>query len=119
MADETAVAKSVACITKRRKLKRIRACSRSIALSRAAKWRLLRNASELLKNKTLSVTPVLVSALPAASAQEESAEQQKEISEILKSGDDVKRCPDCKTPMEIKEGCATCPSCGYSGCSLG
>ncbi len=40
------------------------------------------------------------------------------VNELLKNGDDVKRCPECKTPMEIKEGCAVCPSCGYSGCSI-
>ena len=28
-------------------------------------------------------------------------------------------CPDCQTDMEIKEGCSTCPKCGYSACSLG
>ncbi|MFH1225894.1 MAG: vitamin B12-dependent ribonucleotide reductase [bacterium] len=47
---------------------------------------------------------------------EESAE--KPVNELLKNGDHVKRCPECKTPMEIKEGCAVCPSCGYSGCSV-
>ncbi|XOU93969.1 MAG: vitamin B12-dependent ribonucleotide reductase [Candidatus Kerfeldbacteria bacterium] len=31
----------------------------------------------------------------------------------------IEVCPDCKTNMEIKEGCSTCPSCGYSACSLG
>lgn len=31
----------------------------------------------------------------------------------------IEVCPDCKTSMEIKEGCSTCPKCGYSACSLG
>ncbi len=31
----------------------------------------------------------------------------------------IEVCPDCKTNMEIKEGCSTCPTCGYSACSLG
>lgn len=29
-----------------------------------------------------------------------------------------KKCPECDTPMHIGEGCSTCPSCGYSKCSL-
>ena len=28
------------------------------------------------------------------------------------------RCPECNEKMELKEGCATCPSCGYSYCSV-
>lgn len=31
----------------------------------------------------------------------------------------VEVCPECETKMEVKEGCSTCPSCGYSACSLG
>jgi ribonucleoside-diphosphate reductase alpha chain len=31
----------------------------------------------------------------------------------------IETCPDCKSKMEIKEGCSTCPKCGYSACSLG
>jgi len=27
-------------------------------------------------------------------------------------------CPECKTKMHFQEGCATCPACGYSKCSL-
>jgi len=26
-------------------------------------------------------------------------------------------CPDCGQAMEIKEGCSTCPYCGFSDCS--
>ncbi|MBW3017982.1 vitamin B12-dependent ribonucleotide reductase [Candidatus Woesearchaeota archaeon] len=29
-----------------------------------------------------------------------------------------KNCPDCNTVMEFKEGCSTCPACGWSKCSL-
>ncbi|MFA6098138.1 MAG: vitamin B12-dependent ribonucleotide reductase [Patescibacteria group bacterium] len=31
----------------------------------------------------------------------------------------IEECPDCKTRMEIKEGCSVCPHCGFSACSLG
>lgn len=51
--------------------------------------------------------------------QEKKEAEEKQVSPLLENGDDVKRCPECKTAMEIKEGCATCPSCGYSGCSIG
>lgn len=30
----------------------------------------------------------------------------------------IEVCPECRTDMEIKEGCSTCPKCGYSACSL-
>ena len=28
-------------------------------------------------------------------------------------------CPECKTKMHFQEGCAMCPNCGYSMCSVG
>ncbi len=28
------------------------------------------------------------------------------------------QCPECKTKLEFKEGCSTCPACGYSKCNL-
>jgi ribonucleoside-diphosphate reductase alpha chain len=28
------------------------------------------------------------------------------------------RCPDCQQELIIKEGCSSCPNCGYSKCSL-
>ena len=31
---------------------------------------------------------------------------------------DEKNCPECETDMVFKEGCSTCPSCGYSKCDL-
>lgn len=31
----------------------------------------------------------------------------------------IEVCPECKTNMEVKEGCSVCPKCGFSACSLG
>ncbi len=31
---------------------------------------------------------------------------------------DKEKCPDCGTKLEIKEGCMSCPSCGFSACSI-
>jgi len=32
------------------------------------------------------------------------------------NGQQKEKCPECEGPMVLKEGCATCPSCGYSRC---
>jgi ribonucleoside-diphosphate reductase alpha chain len=31
--------------------------------------------------------------------------------------EETNTCPECKTTMNMQEGCASCPSCGYSYCS--
>ncbi|MDM7274376.1 hypothetical protein [Sulfurihydrogenibium azorense] len=28
------------------------------------------------------------------------------------------KCPQCGTPLIVKEGCKICPNCGWSACSL-
>lgn len=42
-------------------------------------------------------------------AQEESSEPTGEIKNVV--------CPECKTTIQMAEGCFICPGCGYSGCS--
>jgi len=50
---------------------------------------------------------------------EAAAEEKKENSSNKSKGKfDEKNCPECKTLMVFSEGCSTCPSCGYSKCSL-
>ncbi|MBI4016359.1 MAG: vitamin B12-dependent ribonucleotide reductase [Candidatus Aenigmarchaeota archaeon] len=42
-------------------------------------------------------------------------QQKQEIKEATKEDS----CPECKTKMHFQEGCAMCPNCGYSMCSVG
>lgn len=37
-------------------------------------------------------------------------------SEVLKDNGG-KCCPECKTKLEIKEGCSSCPNCSWAACS--
>jgi len=54
-------------------------------------------------------------------------EQEKENKKEMKNMDEIKtlekekieKCPECGQQMEIKEGCMTCPVCGWGKCSLG
>jgi len=41
--------------------------------------------------------------------------QKREVAEATKEDS----CPECKTKMHFQEGCAMCPNCGYSLCSVG
>jgi ribonucleoside-diphosphate reductase alpha chain len=45
---------------------------------------------------------------------QESTKQEVVLGSII----DKSRCPECGARMEIKEGCKTCPRCGFSACSL-
>jgi len=38
--------------------------------------------------------------------------------QVLSNGGKTNQCPECKEEMEIKEGCATCKTCGFSKCSV-
>lgn len=44
--------------------------------------------------------------------------QNVELPKGLANGSHPSKCPECGQEMEIKEGCATCPKCGYSVCSI-
>lgn len=51
--------------------------------------------------------------------------RKKELSEIEHKSEKVSAhshvievCPDCKSKMEVKEGCSTCSRCGFSACSV-
>jgi ribonucleoside-diphosphate reductase alpha chain len=45
---------------------------------------------------------------------------KKELVDAKKPDKDDKKadCPECKEKMVFKEGCSTCPHCGYSKCSI-
>ncbi|MBD3303921.1 vitamin B12-dependent ribonucleotide reductase [Candidatus Woesearchaeota archaeon] len=49
---------------------------------------------------------------------EEKADQKKEEKQGSKCKFDDKNCPECSAAMVFKEGCATCPDCGWSKCSV-
>lgn len=49
---------------------------------------------------------------------EEKTDQKKEEKQGSKCKFDDKNCPECNTKMVFKEGCATCPDCGWSKCSV-
>jgi hypothetical protein len=44
--------------------------------------------------------------------------KEHEHSYVVMDGDEG-ICPDCRTPMVFADGCATCPNCSYSYCSVG
>lgn len=38
--------------------------------------------------------------------------------QVLRAGSGVGACPECGEPMVMQGGCQTCPSCGYSICTI-
>lgn len=50
----------------------------------------------------------------AESRKPEPSEVKQSKSELKKSG----KCPECKSKLVFEEGCAKCPNCGYSVCSV-
>jgi ribonucleoside-diphosphate reductase alpha chain len=38
--------------------------------------------------------------------------------QVLRAGLDADRCPECGNPLVMQGGCANCPSCGYSICTI-
>lgn len=46
-------------------------------------------------------------------------ENEQEKNNLSFNGDKKELCPECGQNMEIKEGCMTCPVCGWGKCSLG
>ncbi|MFA5134333.1 MAG: vitamin B12-dependent ribonucleotide reductase [Patescibacteria group bacterium] len=55
----------------------------------------------------------------ATEREAEPAETEAKEKVPVTAGHGIKICPDCKSAMEVKEGCSTCPNCGFSACSLG
>lgn len=49
---------------------------------------------------------------------DEGKEVKRENKKFEETMPENNRCPECNQKMELKEGCATCPSCGYSYCSV-
>lgn len=66
-----------------------------------------------LENQVLNIATVNKSADSTAQKATQLAEQFKDAA---KAKDGI--CPECKAKLTFKEGCTSCPSCGYSKCTV-
>ena len=69
---------------------------------------------EIIKERPADKIEVKIKQPTLTSLIEENGEKEEEKVEEVKSED---ICPECGQKMEIKEGCMTCPVCGYGKCS--
>jgi ribonucleoside-diphosphate reductase alpha chain len=53
----------------------------------------------------------------AAQAHAQAAQAQMELNGYDPGETFIGTCPDCKSDLQFMEGCAKCPTCGYSECS--
>ena len=47
----------------------------------------------------------------------ENDHEAKMLNEYVASAVEEPKCPKCGEPIQMVEGCMTCPSCGYSKCN--
>ncbi|MBI5872240.1 ribonucleoside-diphosphate reductase, adenosylcobalamin-dependent, partial [archaeon] len=63
-------------------------------------------------------TQVLVTGSGKEKAAQAEIEAKIQKAESPAAATSEETCPECKTKMVLSEGCGTCPSCGYSYCSV-
>ncbi len=69
-----------------------------------------------LEAQVMNIATVNKSADATAMSATQLSEKYKKAVIEKSNGKDI--CPECGTKMHMKEGCATCPSCAYSKCSI-
>ncbi|MFH1610725.1 MAG: LAGLIDADG family homing endonuclease, partial [Patescibacteria group bacterium] len=72
---------------------------------------------EIVKERPAQKVEVKVKQPTLINLIDDKEEEKKEQEENLEEKVDENICPECKQKMEIKEGCMTCPICGYGKCS--
>src|SRR4030042_1272895 len=73
--------------------------------------------AEIFKER--EAEPVLIKVKPSQPTLTDLIEQKKNGNGTEEQNEVNKICPECGQQMEIKEGCMTCPVCGWGKCSLG